>query len=101
MHSCHRFNKGTFLTRLSYELKNDELVSSIVQNSDGTAYFAKISYVKGEWRIFNAKRRNCIKQGFAKNKNVLRQAVRRELIKLGVKFEKEFTKKGYAVTGRR
>lgn len=86
------------MTRLHYELKNGELVSCVVSNDKGVEYFAKISYERGEWRIFNAKRRNCIKQGFAKNKNVLRRAVRRELIKLGVRLEQEFTKKGYAVT---
>lgn len=86
------------MIRLYYELKNGELISCIVENDKGVKYYAKISYEKGLWRIFNAKRRNCIKQGFAKNKNVLRRIVRRELIKLGVKLEKEFTKKGYAVT---
>lgn len=88
------------MTRISYEIRNGELVSNVVKNCHGVEYFAKISYEKGLWRIFNAKRRNCIKQGFAKNKNVLRRAVRRELTKLGVRFEKEFTRKGYAVTGR-
>lgn len=86
------------MTRLHYELKDGEIVSCIVRSEKNVEYFAKISYDRGEWRIFNAKRRNCIKRGFAKNKNVLRRIVRRELIKLGVRFEKEFTRKGYAVT---
>lgn len=86
------------MIRLRYELKNDELVSCIVKNDKGVEYYAKISYEKGLWRIFNAKRRNCIRKGFAKNKNVLREAVRREFISLGVRLGKEFSKKGYAVT---
>jgi hypothetical protein len=86
------------ICRLSYNLKDDILVSDAVETPSGVSYIAKISYSEGWWKIFNAKRRNCIRKGFAKNKNCLRRAVRRELINLGVKFEVESSKKGFAVT---
>lgn len=74
------------------------MVSCVVYNDKGTGYYAKISYSEGWWRVFNASRREIIREGKSLNKNVLRRAVRRELIKLGVKFEFEFTKKGFAIT---
>jgi hypothetical protein len=84
--------------RLHYNLERDILVSEEVTTREGVTYIAKISYDLGWWKIFNAKRRNCIKQGQSKNKNVLRRSVRRELIKLGVELETEFSKKGFAIT---
>ena len=85
--------------RIKYnKLKTGELQSNELQASSGACYFAKIDFVKGHWRIFNAKRRNVIKEGFSLNKNVLRRMVRRELQKLGVKLEKEFKPSGYAKT---
>lgn len=87
------------ICRIKYnKLKSGELQSDEIESSSGALYYAKIDFVKGHWRIFNAKRRNVIKEGFSKNKNVLRRMVRRELQKLGVKLEKEFTEKGYAKT---
>jgi transposase len=88
--------------RIKYNiLKSGELQSDDIQSSSGASYYAKIDFVKGHWRIFNAKRRNVIKEGFSKNKNVLRRMVRRELQNLGVKLEKEFKESGYAKTKKR
>lgn len=85
------------ICRIKYNrLKTGELQSNEVQSSSGACYFAKIDFIKGHWRIFNVKRRNVIKEGFSKNKNVLRRMVRRELQRLGVKLEKEFKQSGYA-----
>ena len=88
--------------RIKYaKLKSGEIESEEVCAVNGAAYFARINYEKGLWQIFNAKRRNVIKEGFSKNKNVLRRMVRRELQKLGVKLEKEFKPSGYAKTKNR
>jgi hypothetical protein len=87
--------------RINYtKLKSGEIESKEVVSVKGVIYFARINFEKGFWQIFNAKRRNVIKEGFSKNKNVLRRMVRRELQKLGVKLEKEFKKSGYAKSGR-
>lgn len=87
------------MVRLTYiKLKNGDLKSKEVTSKKGVTFFVRISYLEGSWKIFHAKRRNCVKQGFSKNKNVLRRVVRRELQKLGVKLEKEFKKSGYAKT---
>jgi hypothetical protein len=88
--------------RIKYnKLKSGELQSDEIESSSGAFYYAKIDFVKGYWRIFNAKRRNVIKEGFSKNKNVIRRIVRRELQNLGVKLEKEFKASGYARTSSR
>ena len=85
--------------RIKYnKLKTGELQSVEIQSTSGASYFVRIDYDKGVWQIFNAKRRNVIKEGFSKNKNVLRRAARRELQRLGVKLEKEFKPSGYAKT---
>jgi hypothetical protein len=90
------------MVRLKYiKLSEDVIESKEVISSKGVLYFARISYEKGLWQIFNAKRRNVIKEGFSHNKNVLRRVVRRELQKLGVKLEKEFKSSGYAKTRNR
>lgn len=90
------------ICRIKYsKLKSGELQSSEVQSTSGASYFARISFENGSWRIFNAKRRNVVKEGFSKNKNVLRRMVRRELQKLGVKFGREFKKSGFAKTKTR
>jgi hypothetical protein len=87
------------ICRIKYvKLDSGELRSNELKSSSGASYFARISYEKGMWQIFNAKRRNVIKEGFSSNKNVLRRMVRRELQKLGVKLEKEFKESGYAKT---
>lgn len=89
------------MTRISYtQQKDGSLKSSTVRTKKGVEYFATICYILGEWRIYNAKRRNVVRQGKASNRNVLRRVVRRNLIILGVEFEKEFGKKGYAVSKR-
>lgn len=86
--------------RLHYtKINENEIKSNVVTSEKGVTYYVRINYEKGLWQIFNAKRRNVIKQGFSVNKNVLRRAVRRELIKLDVKLLKEFKKNsGYATT---
>ena len=90
------------MVRLKYtKLSEDVIESKEVISSKGVSYFARISYNKGLWQIFNAKRRNVIKEGLSPNKNVLRRMVRRELQKLGVKLEKEFKPSGYAKTRNR
>lgn len=87
------------MVRIYYEHISESVIQSKeLVSAKGVSYFVRIDYEKGLWQIFNAKRRNCIKSGTSDNKNVLRRAARRELQKLGVKLEKEFTKKGYAVT---
>jgi len=87
--------------RIKYnKLKSGELESGELTSIKGTIYFARIDFIQGCWKIFNAKRRNVIKEGYSQNKNVLRRMVRRELQKLGVKLEKEFTEKGYSKTKR-
>lgn len=87
------------ICRIKYvKLKSGELQSDVVQASSGVFYYAKIDFNLGYWKILNAKRRNIIKEGYSNNKNVLRRMIRRELQKLGVKFEKEFKESGYAKT---
>jgi hypothetical protein len=82
---------------LRYSKAGAILKSDTVQAENGAEYFAKICYDEHWWKIFNAKRRNCVKQGTSKNRNVLRRAVRRELQKLGVKLGKEFKREsGFA-----
>lgn len=90
------------ICRIKYnKLKSGELQSVEIQSTSGASYFARINFEKGLWQIFNAKRRNVIKEGSSPNKNVLRRMVRRELQKLGVKLEKEFKPSGYAKTTNR
>lgn len=90
------------MVRINYKRISESIIQSKeVVSVKGATYFVRIDYSKGLWQIFNAKRRNCIKSGTSDNKNVLRRAARRELQKLGVKLEKEFTRKGYAKTGSR
>lgn len=85
------------MVRINYKRVSENVIESReVVSVKGATYFVRIDYSKGLWQIFNAKRRNCIKSGTSDNKNVLRRAARRELQKLGVKLEKEFTQKGYA-----
>ena len=85
--------------RIKYrKLKSGELQSDEIISSSGVSYYAKIDFINGYWKILNFKRRNIIKEGFSTNKNVLRRMIRRELQKLGVKFEKEFKESGYAKT---
>lgn len=85
--------------RISYtKQSNGVLKSSIVTNKKGVDYYATICYSTYEWKILNAKRRNIIRTGKSYNRNVLRRQVRKNLIELGVELEKEFTKKGFAVT---
>lgn len=87
------------MVRISYKRISESIIESKeLVSVKGASYFVRIDFEKGLWQIFNAKRRNCIKSGTSDNKNVLRRAARRELQKLGVKLEKEFTKKGYAKT---
>ena len=87
------------MVRINYRKVSESVIQSKELTSNkGVGYFVRIDYSKGLWQIFNAKRRNCIKSGISENKNVLRRAARRELQKLGVKLEKEFTEKGYAKT---
>lgn len=87
------------MVRISYKRVSESIIESKeLVSVKGASYFVRIDYEKGLWQIFNAKRRNCIKSGTSDNKNVLRRAARRELQKLGVKLEKEFTQKGYAKT---
>jgi hypothetical protein len=90
------------MVRINYRKVSESIIQSKELTSNkGVGYFVRIDYSKGLWQIFNAKRRNCIKSGTSDNKNVLRRAARRELQKLGVKLEKEFTEKGYAKTRSR
>ena len=90
------------MVRINYKKVSESVIQSKELTSHrGVGYFVRIDYEKGLWQIFNAKRRNCIKSGTSENKNVLRRAARRELQKLGVKLEKEFTEKGYAKTRSR
>ncbi len=90
------------MVRISYKRISESVIESReVASVKGATYFVRIDFEKGLWQIFNAKRRNCIKSGTSDNKNVLRRAARRELQKLGVKLEKEFTEKGYAKTRSR
>lgn len=85
--------------RISYAKQdNGILKSSIVTSKKGVDYYATVCYTTYEWKIFNAKRRNVIRTGKSYNRNVLRRQVRKNLIELGVELEKEFTKKGFAVT---
>lgn len=87
------------MVRINYKKVSESIIQSKELTSiKGVGYFVRIDFEKGLWQIFNAKRRNCIKSGTSDNKNVLRRAARRELQKLGVKLEKEFTEKGYAKT---
>lgn len=87
------------MVRINYKRISENIIESKeLVSVKGASYFVRIDYKKGLWQIFNAKRRNCIKSGTSDNKNVLRRAARRELQKLGVKLEKEFTIKGYAKT---
>lgn len=89
------------MVRINYKRISESIIQSKeVVSVKGATYFVRIDYSKGLWQIFNAKRRNCIKSGTSDNKNVLRRAARRELQKLGVRLEKEFTEKGYAKTRR-
>jgi hypothetical protein len=86
-------------SRIQYtKISCEELQSDIIESSSGASYYARIDFKSGSYKIINAKRRNVIKEGFSKNRNVLRRMVRRELQKLGVKLEKEFKKSGYATT---
>lgn len=90
------------MVRIHYKKISENVIESKeLVSAKGVSYFVRIDYEKGLWQIFNAKRRNCIKSGTSDNKNVLRRAARRELQKLGVKLEKEFTRKGYAKAGSR
>jgi hypothetical protein len=90
------------MVRLKYSKIGDTVIESDrLTSAKGVSYFARIDYEKGLWRIFNAKRRNVIKEGFSKNKNVLRRIVRRQLQSLGVKLEKEFKESGFAKTKNR
>jgi hypothetical protein len=90
------------MVRINYRKVSESVIQSKELTSNkGVGYFVRIDYDKGLWQIFNAKRRNCIKSGTSENKNVLRRAARRELQKLGVKLEKEFTEKGYSKTRSR
>lgn len=87
------------MVRINYKKVSESIIQSKeLVSVKGASYFVRIDYSKGLWQIFNAKRRNCIKSGTSDNKNVLRRAARRELQKLGVRLEKEFTEKGYAKT---
>lgn len=87
------------MVRINYKRVSESVIQSKeLVSVKGASYFVRIDFEKGLWQIFNAKRRNCIKSGTSDNKNVLRRAARRELQKLGVKLEKEFTEKGYAKT---
>lgn len=86
------------MVRIQYTKINDnEIKSNILTSDKGVRYYAKINFLEGFYKIFNASRRNCIKTGCSKNRNVLRRMVRRELQGLGVKLYKEFKKSGYAV----
>jgi len=90
------------MVRINYKRISENVIESKeLVSTKGASYFVRIDFEKGLWQIFNAKRRNCIKSGISDNKNVLRRAARRELQKLGVKLEKEFTKKGYSYTKSR
>jgi hypothetical protein len=87
------------ICRIHYkQLSSGELKSLTIATPCGRMYYALLNYEKGFWKIVNAKRRIVVKQGLSNNKNVLRRSVRRELIKLGVKLEKEFKESGYAKT---
>lgn len=89
------------MVRINYRRISESVIESKeLVSVKGASYFVRIDYEKGLWQIFNAKRRNCVKSGTSDNKNVLRRAARRELQKLGVKLEKEFSRKGYAKTRR-
>jgi hypothetical protein len=89
---------------LTYRITYDKIDSGIIKSriltaDNGAQYFVVIDYNKGNWQVFNAKRRNKIKEGFNHNKNVLRRQARKALKELGVKFENEFKPSGYAKTG--
>ena len=85
--------------RIKYvKLKSGELKSKELTSSKGVSYFVILNFQIGMWKLYNAKRRNVIKEGFSNNRNVLRRAVRRELKKMGVKLENEFKRSGYAKT---
>jgi hypothetical protein len=86
------------MIRISYKEHKGLLKSNTLKTKKGVEYFATVCYTIGEWKIYNAKRRNVVRSGFSMNRNVLRRAVRRNLIELGVEFGKEFTRKGYAKT---
>jgi site-specific recombinase XerC len=87
------------MVRIKYKKVSESVIQSKeLVSSRGVSYFTRIDYEKGLWQIFNAKRRNVIREGFSLNKNVLRRMVRRELQKLGVKLEKEFKESGYKKT---
>ena len=87
------------MVRIKYTKLSDNIIQSQeLISTNGVSYFARINYAIGEWYIFNAKRRNCIKTGNSLNRNVLRRMVRRELQRLGVKIIREFKQSGYAKT---
>jgi hypothetical protein len=88
------------ICRLHYYAYGDNIIRCRdVTNTQGISYYAIIDYNEGTWKLLNSARRNVIKSGASKNKNVLRRMVRRELIGLGVRLEKEFKKEsGYAKT---
>lgn len=87
------------MVRIHYKKISENIIESKeLVSIKGASYFVRIDFEKGLWQIFNTKRRNCIKSGTSDNKNVLRRAARRELQKLGVRLEKEFSQKGYAKT---
>ena len=90
------------MVRIKYlKIEENVIESERLTSVKGVSYFARIDFGKGLWQIFNAKRRNCIKSGKSLNKNVIRRIVRRELQRLGVKFEKEFKESGFAKTKNR
>lgn len=90
------------MTRIQYAVQKDgSLKSSVLTSKKGIDYFATVRYDIGEWKIYNAKRRNVVYSGKSPNRNVLRRMVRRKLIELGVLLEKEFGEKGYAKTKSR
>lgn len=89
---------------MTYRIKYDKLDSGILKSrtltaESGAEYFVTIDFEKGHWQVYNAKRRNVIKEGFNHNKNVLRRQARRALKELGVKLQNEFKPSGYAKTG--
>jgi hypothetical protein len=98
-YTVNKTGRSFDMTRIKYTKQKDgKLKSCLMVTKKNVAYFATICYLSGEWKIFNAKRRNVVRKGFSTNKNVIRGAVRREFIKLGVRLENESSKKGYAKT---
>ena len=74
--------------RIEYKKENKEgkSVSKVYANESGTSYYAVMNISQGYWKVFNAKSRKCLRQGSTYNKIVAQRAIKRVLLKFGVKF---------------